>query len=468
MSRRIRACRSLIIPSVFSVGIAACSENEAADDVRESEFPDWPSYGHDANNSRYDAAENEISVDTVSKLVPKWSYDAVAVTSTPVLYRGKLYFGDWNSEVHAVDPRTGEEQWRIDLADETIPNQINHTPLVTEDTLYVGAHGAKFFAIDRSTGEKRWEQTLDDQLFLMLWSSPVKIGELIVLGIGSYQAFIPADPPFRGKVIAIDAATGERRWALPLTDGSGVSVWSSAAVDPGRKLLFIGTGQEYADGPDSPYSDSLIAINYETGKLAWANQFTAGDRFQVGKADGPDRDVGASPNLFEVDGRALVGVGDKGGKYYAVDRDTGMEVWRTNLTPGGPNGGVMASTVYANGKIYIVSNSRGGIAGVGGGPGAAVVFALDAATGAIDWQVSVQPGTFGALAAANGVLLVPTLAGELRAFDLRDGFQLWSYHLGQSMGGGVSISGGMVFAGHGWTWIPDGPVSGGLVAFGLP
>lgn len=467
MLQRIRACRSLIAPFLFSVGVAACSENEAADD-REPEFPDWPSYGRDANNSRYDAAEKKISVDTVSKLVPKWSYDAVAVTGTPALYGGMLYFGDWNSEVHAVDPRSGEEKWSIDLADDTIPNQINHTPFVTEDTVYVGAHGAKFFAIDRLTGEKRWEQTLDDQVFLMLWSSPVKIGDLIVLGIGSYQVFIPAEPPFRGKVIAIDARTGDQRWALPLTEGSGVSVWSSAAVDTGRKLLFIGTGQEYAGGPDSPYSDSLIAINYETGKLAWANQFTAGDRFQSGKAYGLDHDVGASPNLFEADGRALVGVGDKSGKYYAVDRDTGLEAWRTDLTPGGPNGGVMASTVYANGKIYVVSNSGGGTAGVGGGPGAAVVFALDTTTGAIDWQVPVQPGTFGALAAANGVLFVPTLAGQLRAFDVRNGGQLWSYDLGQSMGGGVSISGGMVFAGHGWAWIPNGVVAGGLVAFGLP
>ena len=63
---------------------------------------------------------------------------------------------------------------------------------------------------------------------------------------------------------------------------------------------------------------------------------------------------------------------------------------------------------------------------------------------------------------------MPTLAGELRAFDVRDGKLLFSAVLGQSMGGGITVSGGMVFAGYGWTWIPQPTTPGGVVAFGLP
>jgi polyvinyl alcohol dehydrogenase (cytochrome) len=83
------------------------------------------------------------------------------------------------------------------------------------------------------------------------------------------------------------------------TAGAGVSVWSSAAVDDQRKLVFIGTGQTY-EQPASPRGDSLIAIRYETGEVAWVHQFTAGDVFTIaGGGPGPDADVGASPNLFD-------------------------------------------------------------------------------------------------------------------------------------------------------------------------
>jgi polyvinyl alcohol dehydrogenase (cytochrome) len=145
-------------------------------------------------------------------------------------------------------------------------------------------------------------------------------------------------------------------------------------------------------------------------------------------------------------------------------------VWKVDLTTGGANGGVMASAAYANGVIFVASNdgNTGGEAGVGGGPAACVIFALDAATGAIKWQVPSMPGVFGALTVANGVLYVPTLVGEVRAYDVTTGAKLWTGLAGMSMGGGISISEGQLFTGHGWTWLPVFPTPGGLVAFGLP
>jgi polyvinyl alcohol dehydrogenase (cytochrome) len=453
---------------------SACSSDSGSDDDGPSDpgtpvFSDWASYGRDNQNTRANLNERWISVSNVATLEPKWSFSAAAVTGTPTLFDGILYFGDWASDLHAVDAVTGQERWVADLQDDTTPNQINHTPYVTADTVYVGAHAAELFAVDRATGTQRWKSVIDDQTSLMLWSSPVLIDDLIVIGVGSYQVFIPAEPPFRGNVVGVDAGTGEVRWRLTLTEGSGVSVWSSAAIDTERKLMFIGTGQEYADGAASDNSDSLIAVRYETGELAWTRQFTAGDRFQSGRANGPDFDVGASPNLFEAGGQALAGVGDKAGRYHAVDRDSGEVVWTRELTPGGRTGGVMASTAYADGVIFVVSNNgmSGGGAGTSG-PGEATVFALDAGSGDVRWQVTHTPGTFGALAVANGILFVPTLGGELRAFDARDGAPVWTAALGATMAGGVTVSGAMVFAGHGWTWIPSGVTPGGLTAYGLP
>jgi len=443
---------------------------DAAPDAAPPESPDWPSYGRDHDNSRTNAAESTLGRSNVGSLAPRWSYSESAVTSTPVVYKGAVYFGDWNSVLHAVDAKTGESIWRTSVQPAAPPNQINDTPYVTEDTVYIGAHTALLSAVQRVSGEMLWQTVIDDQTSLMLWSSPVIVDDLIVIGVGSYQVFLPATPPFRGSVVGVDAKTGAAKWKLYLTEGSGVSVWSSAAIDRTRKLAFIGTGQEYAQGASSPNSDALVAIRYETGELVWSTQFTMGDRFQVPAANGPDFDVGASPNLFEAGGRALVGVGDKGGRYFALDRDTGSVVWHTLMTPGGSNGGVMASTAYANGVVYVASNngSTGGSAGVGGGPGEATIFALEAATGAVRWQVTVKPGTFGGLAMANGILFVPTLVGEVRAYDIDNGNLLWAGAVGGSMGGGVSVAGAMVYAGHGWSWIPTATVPGGLVAFALP
>ena len=432
--------------------------------------PDWPAYGHDDDNTRTNREEHTLTKSNVGDLVPRWSFSESAVTSTPAVVAGVVYFGDWDSVLHAVDARSGAPVWSTPVQPAGAPNQVNDSPYVTHDAVYVGAHGALLSSIDRKTGEIRWQQTIDDQASLMLWSSPVVIDDLVVIGVGSYQVFLPSTPPFRGNVVGIDANTGSVRWRLYLTEGSGVSVWSSAAVDRTRKLAFIGTGQEYSQGVSTPHSDALVAIRYETGELAWSRQFTPADRYQIGSANGPDFDVGASPNLFHVGGRAMVGVGDKGGKYYALDRDTGDIVWTAMLTQGGPNGGVMASTAYADGVIYVASNhgNSGGSAGVGGGPGEATLFALEAGTGSVRWSVATTPGTFGGLAVANGMLFVPTLAGETRAYDVADGRLLWAGTTGLSMGGGVSVSGGMVFAGHGWGWVPSGPTPGGLVAFGLP
>jgi polyvinyl alcohol dehydrogenase (cytochrome) len=454
--------------------LGGCSSESAAItnplDAGRPTSPDWPSYGHDDDNSRANTEEKTIGKSNVGALAPRWSFSESAVTSTPAVYKGAVYFGDWNSVLHAVDAKSGESIWATPVQPAAPPNQINDTPYVTEDAVYIGAHTALLSAVSRVSGEMLWQTLIDEQAALMLWSSPVVVDDLLLIGVGSYQVFFPLTPPFRGSVVGVDVKTGAVKWKTYLTDGSGVSVWSSAAIDRGRKLAFIGTGQEYAQGVSSPHSDALVAIRYETGELVWARQFTMGDRFQVGAANGPDFDVGAAPNLFEAGGRALVGVGDKGGRYFALDRDTGSEVWHTLLTPGGSNGGVMASTAYANGVIYVVSNNgnTGGAAGVGGGPGEATIFALDAVNGAVRWQVTVNPGTFGGLAVANGVLFVPTLAGEARAYDTDNGNLLWTGRAGESMGGGVSVAGGMVYAGHGWTWLPTTVPPGGLVAFGLP
>ena len=120
-------------------------------------------------------------------------------------------------------------------------------------------------------------------------------------------------------------------------------------------MLYVGTGQSLAP-KTGPLADSLLAIDYRTGALKWTKQFTYPDVFSAGHPTGKDADVGASPNLWTSNGRDLVGAGDKGGTFHALDRDTGDVVWSTRLTPGSAFGGEIGSAAFVDGKLIASSN----------------------------------------------------------------------------------------------------------------
>lgn len=486
---------------VLSVGLCAAGCGQDYESLEESErlasagaeattsppFVNWPSYGRDLANTRANPAETTISPTNASKLREKWRFalGTLAVTSTPAIYDGKVYFNSWNGSSYALNARTGAFVWQSLLQlpqGDGLAAQISSSPAVTADAVYVTADAAEVFKLDRRNGRVLWKSKVDTSRATRLWSSPVVVDDLLIFGIGSYQVFtaeglcgISGEFSFRGSVVGVDTATGQVRWRAHVAPPGnfGVSVWSSAAVDTGRKLAFIGTGQGYTE-PASPLSDALIAIRYDTGQVAWSHQFTAEDVWSIGGVQKEDFDVGASANLFRIGSRDVVGVGDKSGNYYTLDRDTGETVWAKPLTPGSHLGGVMASTAYANNSIYVASNE--GIESLTedavcfleielARPKSSDVISLDATTGAERWRKRVTPGVFGGLTVANGVVYFTTVDGHVRALATADGRELWKYKAGLGTAGGVTISGGMVFAGTGWNWIVSPP--GSLVAFEL-
>jgi polyvinyl alcohol dehydrogenase (cytochrome) len=436
-----------------------------------SDTVDWPSFSKNGDNTRYASQEKLIAEDNVAKLVRKWTWTEAAVTGTPAVVEGIVYFGDWKGSVHALAAVDGKVVWSTALQTGGGSSQLNDSALVTADTVYIGGSGAQLFAVDRKTGKKLWDPpiTLDKQDKTMLWSSPTLAGNLVVTGIGSYAVFLGG--AFRGSIVAVDAQTGAARWQTYVVpeSGQGVSVWSSAAYDDTRKRLYIGTGQTYKL-PASPNSDAVVSIDRDSGMLVWTHQYTADDAFSLTSAtSGHDFDVGAAPNLFVDNGRALVGAGDKGGRYLALDRDTGAMVWSQTLTPGGRNGGVMGTAAYAQGVIYVTSNTGEptSLAGAGGPP-ASTAFALSAATGDILWKTPLSDGSFGGVTVANGVVFATTIDGMLYALRAKDGHILWMDKMGGSAAGGISIVDGMIYVGNGWEWTPSGSLKGGLIAYGLP
>jgi polyvinyl alcohol dehydrogenase (cytochrome) len=434
----------------------------------------WPMFGGDLNHTRASASEKLISAANAATLKPAFDIKAPGVTATPAVYKGVVYWADWGGIVHATNLVDQKEIWKVDNS--AMGGGYTGSPFVTEKAVFVANRNGLLSAIDRETGGKIWNATLDAGAHTHIWSSPVvsEQDNVLVVGVGGLGTrengvAIPQSQleTFNGWVEGFDSLTGESLWKFQTTPspmyGAGVSVWSSASLDPVRKMAFIGTGNNYYR-PVSPYSDSLLAINYMTGERVWHRQFTMNDAWTVGTviSGGVDGDVGATPNLFKIGDRDVVGVGDKPGSYYVLDRMTGMEVWKTKLTNGsGFQGGVMAPAAVADGMIYVVSNN---------GTSNSTAFGLNAADGKIVWRHDVVDPTFGGPAYGNGVLFVGDQAGNILALDAKTGKELWKpARLPAGRGGGFSLVDGMLFTGYGFHFSESRrePLMGGLLAYSL-
>ena len=432
----------------------------------------WETFGGDLSHTRSQLTETTLSAQNVAMLKPAFDIAAPGVTATPAIYGGIIYWADWAGFVHATQ-LDKTELWKVDRS--AMLGGYTGSPHVTGTVVYVANRNGLVSALDRMTGNVVWEVKLDAGPHTHIWSSPVVAEQdgVLVIGIGGAGTRDNGDPlpqsqleSFHGRIEGLDSATGKSLWQVEVSpapmNGAGVSVWSSAALDTERKLAFIGTGNNYYR-PVSALSDSLLAIDYMTGKLVWSKQFTMNDAWTYGTlvSGGVDGDVGATPNLFEVAGKPVVGVGDKPGTYYVLDRMTGDEVWKAKLTDGsGFQGGVMAPAAVADGTVFVVSNN---------GTRSSTVFALRSEDGMPKWKHDVTDPTFGGPAYANGVLYVGDQAGNIYALDAADGGELWKTAVSQRRGGGFSLVDGMLFTGYGMHFSDSRmePLTGGLVMYSL-
>lgn len=424
----------------------------------------WPAFGYDTDNSRTNAAERIITPLNVSGLVERWRIDDLkGVTSTPVVVDGVVYFGDWNGAAHAVAIADGSTRWTTDLIEQNVMSSV----AVDGDAVYV-ATNSRLFRLDRETGAKEWEVTTSPNPIAITPATPVVIGDRVVLGVASGELMVPREKySFRGSVTAYAAEDGAVDWQLWLTkgdgtEGAGVGVWSTPAVDLGRGLLYVGTGNTY-EPPASTMADSLLAIRIDTGEVAWKHQFTFPDVFSGGYQEGADADVGAGPNLWESDGRALVGAGDKTGTYYALDRDTGDIVWQTPMTGGSALGGVIGTSAVDDERIYVGSNVGDPV--THSPTGKAKILALDRDGGDLEWQKEVEGAIYAPISVSPGVVYAATVAGTMYALDATDGTELWSHTAEDQVGGGATVVDGTVLWGWGFALFSSGSGKGGLLAF---
>jgi polyvinyl alcohol dehydrogenase (cytochrome) len=443
---------------------SACASNSDSGSTADSTGDDWTLYGHDYANTRLNPNEFEITSDTVSGLTKAWSVDGlVGVSGTPVVSEGIVYFGDWTGTLQAVDALTGEEVWATEVG-----SFIVGSPAVTEEAVYASS-GRTLFRLDRETGTEVWRAETNEHPLAQISASPIMVDGLVIQGTASAEVTIPQQEyTFRGTIGAYNVETGEELWRFYATPndetaGAGVGIWSTPAIDDERGLLYVGSGNTYAE-PTAPLGDSILAIDYITGELEWSTQFTYPDVFSAGNPTGKDADVGASPNLWTSDGRDLVGAGDKAGVYHALDRETGEVVWEATLTPGSYLGGEIGSAAFVDERLVAVSNV--GDAATNSPTNKAIVFALDPDSGEILWQTDELPGLiFGPVGAVPGLAFAGTDQGVLYAFDVETGKELWSHEAPDRTGGGPSIVDGNLLWGYGFLFFDGAGEGGGIINF---
>jgi outer membrane protein assembly factor BamB len=459
---------------------------------------DWSCFGKDLAHTRFNAAETTLSRANVANLQLAWQRPAPGISATPAIVGDYAYWADWQGTVQGARISDGAARWS-----RAFGHGFTSSPCVSQSSLYIGDRFNTLYALDLTTGATRWATPINTVALTHLWSSPIVADGVVVIGISADGTNADREPlppevinTFRGAVVGVDAQSGAILWRFETTRvpgqppdryGPGVSVWSSAAVDSARGLMFIGTGNSYA-APASPYSDALLALRFHTGELAWHVQFTPNDAYSgANPSAGPDYDIGAAPNLFTIETasgpRDVVGVGDKGGRYRVFDRANGALVWERQLEPGfnisgRKTGGIIAPAAIAYGRVYVASNTSWR---------ASRVWALNANNGSIVWTSDpIDSVNFGGPAVANGVVFfggsgfrvdedLPDSIGvgspgQLIAFAADNGEVLYRTDLHAGRGAGFSVSQGHVFVGTGFTFYgySDEPVDGALQAFHVP
>jgi polyvinyl alcohol dehydrogenase (cytochrome) len=382
-------------------------------------------------------------------------------------------------------------------------------------------------AIDAQNGSLLWKIQPDtSNPFPVITSSPVVAFGIVYLGMTSNEEFAASQASYpccsvRGSVVAVDAFFGFKLWqtfTVP-TGYSGGNVWgSNPVVDLLRGSVFVGTGNNYSVPTDPAYAsciskggtraacqspqdhaDSIISLNMWTGQIQWATRLeTWGQQTTEGVTDGsdfwntacgsyfgstkncppqpgPDYDFGSGPNeiTYQTGGsgpfglfpntKTIIGAGQKSGIYYALDPDTGAELWHTQVGPGSSLGGMEWGSASDGTRIYVEIANLYGIPYAAGNAGSWA--ALNPATGAILWQKADPNGSvdLGPLSVANGVVYAGSMAAaslyvpgsptepSMFALDAATGNTLWSFAAGSSVNDGATIVNGVVYWGSGYS-----------------
>ena len=485
--------------------VAWCEDSASEfTELDESQLSGW---GHDTR--RYVSSEAAgFSRSQISDLELKWSFGFPASTrarSQPTIAMDAVFVGSQDGTVYAFDLETGCVRWTYAARAEVRTGITlgNRGPESTP-TAYFGDIIANLYAVDANTGELIWQTSPDEHHSATLTGTPAFANGNLYVPVSSLEVVTAANPDyacctFRGHVVAVDGNDGSMLWdsyAIPdapssvgttsvgtdMMGPSGAPVWTSPTIDVEKNLLIFGTGENYSSPADAN-SDAVIAVALDSGERLWSRQTFPGDAWNVAcmmadnpncpEEDGPDYDQASSPLLVDIgEGKTVVVAGQKDGRVFALDWETGQsKLWEVKLGRGSIQGGVHFGMAADGTTVYVpindMNDTRNGewLDPETARPG---VSAVDAATGEVLWshvQNNVcgegrpfcDPGVSAAITATDGAVIAGHLDGVIRIYDGPTGDIIWSYDTTNPVegtngvtatGGGMSGSGPALGAGH--------------------
>jgi polyvinyl alcohol dehydrogenase (cytochrome) len=484
--------------------------------------PAWTSWGNDSANSRY-APQGGLTGADVPKLKLKWAYGFQGITTArvqPALAGGKLFVGSDNAELNALDPKTGCVYWTF-KAEFGIRSALTVGPYRRAGqvgyAVFFGDQRANTYAIDTLTGMQIWKRKVDEYPSAAITGAPtVQDGKVFVpvQGLqeeGSGGRGTTACCRFRGNLTALNADTGAVMWKTYMVDEpklrgnnsrgqeawgpAGGSIWSSPTVDMRRRIVFVSTGNAFAD-PVQPMTDAIVAMDIDTGKVKWVYQATANDNWLGGcgarnngnlgcpEVQGPDFDFSASPLLATAGTRQILVVPQKSGVAHALDPDTGDLIWKYRFGQGSGLGGVWGAASDGVNVYFGVgdgqSQNPGGLRAVKLTTGEEVWNVPGPTPRLCAGQARCSSAQGGAVTLIPGAVLAGSHDGGLRAYSTADGSVLWQFDTNKEFptvngvkatgasidGSPLIVSSGMIFVNSGYGGIAARP-GNVFLAFGL-
>ena len=461
--------------------------------------------------TRYHPAA-QINASNVAKLRPAFQFQTEVLESmqtAPIVVDGIMYITTSYNHVYALDAVSGKEFWHYKHKMGAVttyccgPN--NRGVAILGDRLYMGTLDAKLISLDAKTGKVLWTtQIADPELGYSETMAPVAVNGKILIGTngGEYgiRGFVKAFDAKDGKLLwtfdTVPAKGHEGVWAVNDATGRnmkrdiaaekaqfakngdfyktlGGGVWMAPAVDKESNTAFFVVGNPSPDlyGAERPgdnlYTDSIVAVDLNTGAYKWHYQYVAHDVW--------DLDAVSPVILTDAMGkdgkmRKVAIHGGKTGHVYVHDRATGElirfseamipqeNMWVLPTKDGarmlpGANGGVEWSPMAVNPTLrlayaanlhqpmtYHVEDAKypGGKLWLGGAFKTIAsekqwgrLAAVNLDTGKMAWKFDTeQPLIGGVLATAGGLVFNGEGNGLFRAFDARDGKMLWEYQCG--------------------------------------
>jgi alcohol dehydrogenase (cytochrome c) len=308
-----------------------------------NEPQNWLTYSGGLSSQRFTQL-SQIAPANVGSLELQWVFQARSLEkfeATPLVVDGVMYTVQAPNDVVALDAATGRVFWSWSY----IPSpetrvccgRVNRGLAILGDTLFMGTVDAHLVAIDAKNGKPLWDKKVGRaEAGYSMMHAPLIVKDKVIVGIAGGEYGV------RGFIAAFDARTGNEAWRFNTVAGptepggdtwqndawktGGGSIWVTGSYDPDLNLTYWGVGNPGPDwnGDSRPgdnlYTDSVVALDPDTGRLKWYYQFSPHDEL--------DYDSVQVPVLADVDWqgkpRKIMYWANRNGLFYALDRTSGQ------------------------------------------------------------------------------------------------------------------------------------------------